>query len=157
MPTNKPRVQVTLEPQTHAVIERMALLQGRTRGSIIAEMLDSIAPALTRTVALLEAAADAPRDVKRGLRQAVEQAHSEIVALSGDASRQLDVFLDQVEKMDGGEGAHPHVVTRGSGSLETGSLSPEKNSSSPATAGLPAKKRKAPSGGVGNAGKKRKI
>ena len=115
MPTLKPRVQVTLEPQTHAVIERLATLQGRTRGSIIAEMLDSIAPALTRTVALLEAAAEAPNDVKRGFRAAVEASHQELVAISGDASRQLDAFLDQLDQAGSSEGANPRLVTRGSG------------------------------------------
>ena len=111
MPTLKPRVQVTLEPGTHAVIERLAQLQGRTRGAVIADLLDSVAPSLTRTIALLEAAAEAPNDVKRGFRAAVESAHQELVALSGDASRQLDAFLDSL----GDEGADPHVVTRGSG------------------------------------------
>ncbi len=111
MPTLKPRVQVTLEPETHAVIERLAHLQGRTRGSVIAELLDSVAPPLRRTIALLEAAAEAPNDVKRGFRAAVESAHQELAALSGDASRQLDAFLDSL----GEQGADPHVVTRGSG------------------------------------------
>lgn len=111
MPTLKPRVQVTLEPATHAVIERLAQLQSRTRGAVIADLLDSVAPSLTRTIALLEAAAEAPNDVKRGFRAAVESAHQELVALSGDASRQLDAFLDSL----GDEVADPHVVTRGSG------------------------------------------
>lgn len=115
MPTLKPRVQVTLQPQTHAVIERLAKLQGRTRGSVIAELLDSIAPTLTRTVALLEAAMEAPNDVKRGLRSVVEGVHAELVQVSGDASAQLDMLLDRFsEKGDSGE-ANPRLVTRGSG------------------------------------------
>lgn len=112
MPTLKPRVQVTLDPQTHAVFERLAALQNRTRGAVIAELLDSVAPALTRTIALLEAAAEAPNDVKKGFRAAVEASHQELVALTGDASKQLDVFLDQ---LGSDEGANPHLVTRGSG------------------------------------------
>lgn len=115
MPTLKPRVQVTLEPQTHAVIERLALLQGRTRGSVIAEFLDSIAPSLTRTVALIEAAMEAPNDVKRGLRAMVEGVHQELVDVSGDASAQLDMLLGQLADTQESEGVNPHVVTRGSG------------------------------------------
>uniref|UniRef100_UPI001C0B5BD0 ribbon-helix-helix domain-containing protein n=1 Tax=Pseudomonas aeruginosa TaxID=287 RepID=UPI001C0B5BD0 len=64
MPTVKPRTTVTLEPSTHAVIDRLAVLQGRSRGAVIADLLDSVAPAMTRTVALLEAAAAAPQQVK---------------------------------------------------------------------------------------------
>lgn len=154
MPTIKPRVQVTLEPQTHAVIERMAILQGRTRGSIIAEMLDSIAPALTRTIALLEAAAEAPNDVKRGFRAAVESAHQELVSLSGDASKQLDVFLDQLGADDS---ANPHVVTRGSGTGKHGGQPSREKPSKPVTTRSTAKSGKAAATGVTNAGKKRKI
>ena len=154
MPTLKPRVQVTLEPETHAVISRLASLQGRTRGSVIAEMLDSIAPALTRTVALLEAAAEAPNDVKRGFRAAVESAHQELVALSGDSSRQLDVFLDQ---LGSGEEANPHVVTRGSGMVERRGSEPLEKPSKPATTGPVAQKPSAKRGGAKDAGKNRSI
>lgn len=115
MPTLKPRVQVTLEPETHAVIERLAQLQGRTRGAIIAELLDSIAPTLTRTVALLEAAMAAPDDIKRGLRAVVEGVHQDLVEVSGDASAQLDMLLDRLSDPGSADGADPHVVTRGSG------------------------------------------
>lgn len=115
MPTAKPRVQVTLEPETHAVIERLARLQGRTRGSIIAELLDSIAPTLTRTVALLEAAMEAPNDVKRGLRAVVEGVHDELVQVSGEASAQLDMLLDRFNDPGVEVIANPRLVTRGSG------------------------------------------
>uniref|UniRef100_UPI00287F8070 hypothetical protein n=1 Tax=Pseudomonas aeruginosa TaxID=287 RepID=UPI00287F8070 len=67
MPTIKPRVQVTLEPSTHEVIERLAALQGCSRGAVIADLIDSVAPALGRTVALLEAAREAPAQVRQGL------------------------------------------------------------------------------------------
>ncbi len=115
MPTLKPRVQVTLEPHTHEVIERLSVLQGRTRGSIIAELLDSIAPTLGRTVALLEAAQAAPGEVKRGLRAVVEDVHQELVQVSGDASAQLDMILDRFAESSAAGEADPHVVTRGSG------------------------------------------
>lgn len=115
MPTIKPRVQVTLEPETHAVIERFAQLQGRTRGSVIAELLDSVAPSLIRTVALLEAALEAPESVKSGLRGVIEGLRGELVDASGDASKQLDFVLNQIEQDAQGYASNPHVVTRGSG------------------------------------------
>lgn len=115
MPTLKPRVQVTLEPHTHEVIERLSVLQGRTRGSIIAELLDSIAPTLGRTVALLEAAQAAPGEVKRGLRAVVEDVHQELIEVSGDMSAQLDFILDSLGSEAPAGGVDPHLVTRGSG------------------------------------------
>lgn len=118
MPTLKPRVNVTLEPQTHTVIERLAFLQGRTRGAVIADLLDSIAPVLGRTVALLEAAASAPQQVKDGLRSVVEGVHSELLAKSGGTNEQMDMLL---ERLSGGSdgGSTPVPVTRGSGTDST--------------------------------------
>lgn len=129
MPTVKPRVAVTLEPLTHEVIERLAKLQGRTRGSVISEMLDSIAPSLARTVALLEAAAEAPNDVKRGLRAAVEGIHQELIGVSGDANRQFEMLVGELS----GAEANPHVVTRGSGMGGTRGSSGDKKPSKPVT------------------------
>jgi len=108
-----------MEPATHEVIERFARLQGRTRGAVIAELLDSVAPSLARTVALLEAAFEAPKEVKRGLRGVVEGLHQELIGVTGaasDTSKQLDMLLAQMGSDEGGEaGVDPHVVTRGSG------------------------------------------
>jgi len=106
MPTEKPRVTVTLEPSTHEVIARLAKLQKRTRGAVIADLLDSVAPAMTRTVALLEAAAVAPWQVKAGLISVVEGIHEEFLQAAGDGSRRAEYLLQQA--------ADPHVVTRGS-------------------------------------------
>lgn len=111
MPTVKPRVQVTLEPQTHEVFARLAQLQGRTRGSIIAELLDAIAPTMAQTVAILEAAESAPQQVKDGLRAVVESAHDDLLEAAGDGIKQMDFLLTALS----GSGADPHVVTRGSG------------------------------------------
>lgn len=114
MPTLKPRTTVTLEPQTHEVIERLAVAQGRSRGAIISDLLDSVAPALTRTVALLEAAAAAPQQVKDGLRSVVEGVHAEMIATQGDMLQQVDWLMGEFQ---GGSASalDPHVVTRGSG------------------------------------------
>lgn len=138
MPTIKPRVAVTLEPQTHEVIERLAVLQGRTRGSVIADLLDSVAPALTRTVALLEAAASAPDEVKRGLRGVVEGLHGQLVDASGGATGQLDMLLGEVAA----QGVDPHVVTRGSGRGSIRGSAAPKIALEPLNPGPSAKKKK---------------
>jgi hypothetical protein len=129
MPTIKPRVQVTLEPGTHAVIERFAALQGRTRGSVIAEMLDSIAPAIARSVALLEAAVAAPESIKDGLRAVVEAAQEDLADAAGDASKQLDMLMRNLGSDDAPDGVNPHVVTRGSGMDSTTPRKPSKRRS----------------------------
>lgn len=96
MPTTKPRVHVTLEPHTHDVIERLATLQGRTRGAVISELLDSVAPAISRTVKLLEAAASAPETLKDNLRSVVEGAQADYARAVGDSSKQLEILTNQL-------------------------------------------------------------
>lgn len=115
MPTLKPRIAVTLNQATFDVIVRMALLQGVSRGAVVADLLESIAPVLTRTVALLEAAALAPKQVRDGLLEVVESAHDELVGIAGDATSQLDGILVGFSDLGVDLGVDPHIVTRGSG------------------------------------------
>jgi hypothetical protein len=153
MPTAKPRIAVTLNQHTFDVIARMAELQGCSRGSVIAELLDSVAPALTRTVALLEAAADAPQQVRDGLRSVVESTHNDLLDVSGDALRQLDFLLGAFSQDE----VNPHVVTRGSGLTDTPLPQSPKTKRKPLTTRAPAKSAKPTGTGVKDAGKKRQI
>lgn len=127
MPTNKPRVAVTLEPYDHEVIERLAALQGRTRGAVIADLLHEVIPALARTVALLEAAAAAPDQVKKGLRSVVEGVHDELVGMAGHGIAQMDWLLDELGGAPA-EGSTPVSVTRGSGTDSTPKKTVKKTS-----------------------------
>lgn len=153
MPTIKPRIAVTLNQNTFEVIARMASLQGCSRGSVVAELLDSVAPSLSRTVALMEAAAQAPKQVRDGLRAVVENTHDDLVRVSGDAIQQLDFLLGEFSR----ESVNPHVVTRGSGSGETRGSEGEKKRSKPVTTRVTAKQAKPAGEGVKDAGRKRSV
>ena len=131
MPTVKPRVQVTLEPETHEVIERFARLQNRTRGAVIAELLNEIAPSIGRTISLLEAAQEAPNQVKAGLRAVAEGLQNEMVNATGEANRQFQLLMHKIETgVDLEPASDPHVVTRGSGTQPPAPAKPSKGSSS---------------------------
>lgn len=117
MPTLKPRVQVTLEPATHEVIERFAQLQNRTRGAVISDLLDAVVPPLARTIALLEAAQEAPKSIREGLRSVVEDLHGQLVEATGEAQIEFERFREQLDADLGDIEAMPTPVpvTRGSG------------------------------------------
>lgn len=153
MPTAKPRIAVTLNEQTFQVIARMAELQGCSRGSVVADLLESVAPALIRTVALLEAAAAAPKQVRDGLRGVVEDTYQQLVGVAGDSITQMDWLLSELS----GAEANPHVVTRGSGSGETRGSEGEKKRSKPVTTRVTAKQAKPAGKGVKDAGRKRSV
>jgi hypothetical protein len=125
MPTKKPRVQVTLNENTHEVIKRFAELQNKTRGAVISEFLDSIVPPLSRTVALLDAAHSAPDHVKKGLVDYVESTHNDLMSILSDANSQVDNLAQNFTKNGAPvEGFQPPLVTRGS---DKGKIKP-KNS-----------------------------
>lgn len=96
MPTAKPRIAVTLDQQTFEIIDRLSKLQNASRGSIVADLLASVAEPLGRTVALLEAAHSAPQEVKDGLYDVVSGVHDELLEVSGDSIKQLDLLLSHL-------------------------------------------------------------
>lgn len=139
MPTNKPRIAVTLSPPVYEVIERLAALQGCSRSSVVAELLEAVYPPLMRTVALLEAALEAPRAVHDGLRQTILGLELDMVSQADGALGRMDWLLEEMRRASsagsgdasavGGaapdpaapEGVNPRVVTRGSGGRTRGS------------------------------------
>lgn len=112
MATNKPRLSVTLPGNIYKTLSELSRLQGASMSSIIVDLLETVHPPLLRTVALLQAAHDAPQEVRDGLLSAFEGMEKELSEAAGIAERQLDL-LDV--SLGVAKGADPHVVTRGSG------------------------------------------
>ena len=98
MPTSKPRIAITLEPRVYETIERLAQLQRKSRGSVVAELVTSIHEPLMRTVALLDAAQQAPEDVKAGLRGVIEGVESQLVGTVGGTLAQMDWLIGRARK-----------------------------------------------------------
>lgn len=158
MPTDKPRIAVTLSPAVYETISRFADLQGRSKGSVVAELLESIHPPLMRTVALLEAAADAPKQVRDGFRQTLEDIERQLVGTAGSGIAQMDWLISEVQQASAGRAEaaasprrrpasppksppNPHVVTRGSGHKNSPPSGSRKPPSTPSSSGVSAKKR----------------
>lgn len=128
MPTSKPRIAVTLNHRVYETIERMAQLQGVSRAHVVAELLDAVHEPLMRTVALLEAAAEAPEEVKRGLYETVLGLERELVGTLGGALAQTDWLRSEFGRRTAevgsfrgrGKGLAPVPVTRGSGTEKQG-------------------------------------
>lgn len=112
MATNKPRLSVTLPENIYKTLSELSRLQSASMSSIIVDLLETVHPPLLRTVALLQAAHDAPQEVKDGLLGVFEGMEKELSEAAGIAERQLDL-LDV--SLGVAKGADPHVVTRGSG------------------------------------------
>jgi len=87
MPSSKPAIAVRLPQHVFDVFARLAELQGRSKGSVVAEILEAVYPPLMRTVALLEAAAEAPKQVRESLVGVLEDIERDLVKRPGEASR----------------------------------------------------------------------
>ena len=126
MPTMKPRITVTLNQGTYGVIMLWAKLQKRSGGKVISELLDSMVEPLERAADLMEAAAKAPDDVKRGMAQALMSVETDVLAaydrMQGGFDR-VDGALARMEKSE----STPVPVTRGSGTENTHQFGAKKS------------------------------
>lgn len=93
MPTNKPRLTITLTENTYEIISQLAELQNRPKSSVIAELLESVALPLSKTVSLLQAASEAPSSVRNGLKQTVNDLHDDLSDVLGTGQIRLDQII----------------------------------------------------------------
>lgn len=144
MATKRARFTISLNPHMYATLKRLSDLGGQPLSVIVSDILESVHEPFMRTVALMEAAANAPQQVKDGLRQTVENVERELYGTVGYTTSQIDWLTEQFGKKGGGEKAseraaaspppahpNPHVVTRGSGSPKTSHPAHPKTATKP--------------------------
>lgn len=103
MPSKKPRLNLTLPQNLNETLARLAELQGCSRGAVVVDLLEAIHPPLMRTVALLEAAQAAPKEMREGLRETVEQMEKELTASLGGGVEQMDMLLGALQSAENGD------------------------------------------------------
>lgn len=94
MATQKPRLTVTLEPHTYAVLTELAELQGRPKSKVITELLESVTPILERTCYVLKIAQRATSGVNDDIRESMERSEAKLKAMMDEAMGQLDIFAE---------------------------------------------------------------
>lgn len=115
MPTKKPRIAVTLPYHVGETYKRMAALQGRSAASVCADLLEAAHEPMCRTLAVLEAARDAPASVLAGIHDTALEMERELTGAYAGGLKQLDWLMHQVREPEGAEQPNPHNVIRGSG------------------------------------------
>jgi len=91
MPTNNPRVNVTLKPSTAAILRKMSTLTGNSQSGLIAELLEANEDTFTRLITVLEAAQQAKATLTEEMSAGLKQAQDKL-------ERQLGLVLDTVEE-----------------------------------------------------------
>lgn len=78
MPTNNPRITVTLAPGTHAQLRRLSELTGNSQSALVSELLDASAPVFDRTIRILEAASQAKVEMGEKVKGDLEHAQAKL-------------------------------------------------------------------------------
>lgn len=139
MPTNKPRITVTLEPQAYEVLSRLSALGGGSMSAQLSQLLSLSLPSLERVVVVLERAVAAPQEAHAGLLAAVERAERVLLPSLMSSLAMSDMFMDDISETvappvkaparpkvarassaAASRSKDPRLVTRGSGGVHKG-------------------------------------
>ncbi len=126
MPTNNPRVNVTLSPSTDALVRRLSGLQRVSKAQVLRELLEAAEPALQRAASLMEAAQGVSAAVLHDLAMTLDKAQkraeaqlavhlAEADSLSSDLVTQAQAVRDRRPGRELGTGALPGRAVRKSG------------------------------------------
>jgi hypothetical protein len=130
MPTDKPRITITMERDTYEAIHSFASVSGESMSSIVTQYLDLVAPSIRRVTRILRAASRAPVEARAGLLKSLERAERTMVSALGAGFEASEAAADQAvhgplpvapaarasgRKAQPVAGPTPVPVTRGSG------------------------------------------
>ena len=87
MPTNNPRITITLEPATYARLRRLSELTDQSLSAIVSEILDGSAQVFDRTITVLEAAKSATEEMR-------EKTAADLAAAQTKLEQQLGLSLE---------------------------------------------------------------
>lgn len=111
MATEKPRITITLEPEQHAVLRRLADLQGGSMSRIVSEFLGEVTPILAQVADSLELAKQASAEARAKFVRAAEEAEEELRPLAEFTRNQFDMFSEQIERLVEQEKGRNHEAT----------------------------------------------
>lgn len=122
MSTKKPRISITLDSHVYETLSRLSKLTKQSKSDLIGELLEAVHQPLMRTVALLEAVAEAPSQIRHGLRGTVQEMERQLVEQAGESFVQMDLLMGKLSGRDSGTaaGAHTQLVVSTSESTKEG-------------------------------------
>ena len=132
MPTQRPRLTVTLTPEVDRALTAFSEFTGTSKGAFILQTLEEGLPVLERLVVHLQAAKRAGPEALREVAAGLKRLERAALKAHGRVEGATDLFIDEgVDKPSGGAArrpspptvpgqVNPRVVTRGSGTPTSG-------------------------------------
>lgn len=108
MSTTKPRITITLEPDQHDVLRRLAYLQRTSMSKIVTEFLGEVTPILANVANALEAVQRASSDARAKFVRTAEVAEEELRPLAEFVRNQFDMFAAEIGRIE--QEATPHTA-----------------------------------------------
>ena len=96
MPTRKPRLQITLEPELYETLQRFAAYERRPMAKVITDLLVHIQPMLQSTVAALDQVQKSKGGPAAALATAITRMQGAVDQLAEKATGQLDLLRADV-------------------------------------------------------------
>lgn len=91
MPTNKPRIAMTLDHETYELISKFAELQGKSKSAVCSELLQGVTPFMKTPISILEKSKNAPESFRNQVLTMFEQLETDMLAAM-EKSMQQDLF-----------------------------------------------------------------
>ena len=111
MPTLKPRISITLEPEQLAILDRFAKSTDTPRATVVADLIAATLPQLLKVAELCELAKAAPKRLQQSLVQDLSNATVDVM---GGLLRAQDDYSKMLSKLKG-EDSGPKAKGRVSG------------------------------------------
>ena len=90
MPTKKPRLTVTFDPDTYQAIKSFSAVQDRSMGAVINELLTETTPALRRVTSFLTRAKGMNGSLVESIAGDLESAAADMEALESNVDSIID-------------------------------------------------------------------
>lgn len=98
MPTTKPRISITMEPDDLVVLDRYAAASGTPRATILGGLISSAIPELGRAAELIEMANAAPRHVRQGLVENLSNATADALGFLAPFNADYQLILRTLQR-----------------------------------------------------------
>ena len=105
MPTNKPRITVTLTRRQHDVLKAISDNSGQSMSAFINEILEQSLPVLERMAESFRKIKAARDEQRKRIFEELDQAQAEIEPVLAQVLGQFDLFMANVERAASGGGA----------------------------------------------------
>lgn len=94
---SKPRITISLKPEDHEVLQRLAELQGGSMSRIVSELLEEVMPMLEKLCVTLEKVKNSSDSVKATLLRGAQQAEDDMYPILASAQATFDSFVEVVD------------------------------------------------------------